>query len=467
MILPAARSSSSNARIWLFIICMLGAFISPGCTRHHDHAVVVWAWDIAAAALQKLVPGFERSHPGQHVVVRDLGNSQVYERGMAGCAAGGIGMPDVYMLENSNAEAFWARFPAAFVDLSQYGAQDLVSSFPAFKWTELTAGPKILAIPWDAGPVIVFYRRDLYAQAGIDPAQIQTWDDFLEAGKKMLAATHNRVRMGTIARGVDDEWFRMLASQNGSFYFDPSGQNITINSPGCVQALDTVKKLCDAGILASGGWTEQVQNIKSSTVAGALYGAWFEGSIRNNAPDEAGKWGVYLMPAMRRGGPRAANIGGSALAIPTSSAHKDVAYAFIRYAVAERASQVEMLQDDGLVPAYLPALDDPYVREPVKYWGNQPIWQLILGTLKEIPSTRATEFFAECRPIVATVVGDYLDGRYPSAQACLDEAAQQLSEATGLPSNVHPSPGPPQPPAAPVSPGPLSGDSPPPRRFGP
>lgn len=415
----------------LGLVMFLGFTLAQNPSLRGD--ITVWSWDIAAKALEAVVPSFNRLYPNIRVRVVDLGNQQVFDRGLAGCAAGGVDLPDVYSVENNEAEVFWSRFPNCFTDLTNFGADQLRSSFPEFKWTELTVGNRIFALPWDSGPVVIFYRRDLYRQAGIDPNRIETWDDFIAAGRRMLQATQGRVRMGTIANGQDDEWFRMLANQNGCFYFNNEGTAVTVNQPGCVRALETIKKLVDAGIVAFGGWNEQIQYIRAGTVASAMFGAWYEGTIRTNAPDQAGQWGVYLMPASQRGGVRAANLGGSALAIPASSRNKDAAWAFVRHALATTEGQITMLRNYGLVPSYLPALEDPYLRQPQAYWGNQPIWDLILGTLGRIPPARGTQFFQEARQIMTVVQADFLAGRYRTAREALDAAARQISRATGLP----------------------------------
>ncbi len=59
--------------------------------------------------------------------------------------------------------------------------------FPDFKRTELEVGDAAYAMPWDSVRPW-FYRRDFYKNAGIDPASIKTWDDFIAAGKKISAA---------------------------------------------------------------------------------------------------------------------------------------------------------------------------------------------------------------------------------------------------------------------------------------
>ena len=108
--------------------------------------------------------------------------------------------------------------------------------------------------------------------------------------------------------------------------------------------------------------------------------------------------------------------------------------AFIDYVLATTQGQVGMLENYGLVPSFLPALDDPYVQEGVAYWGDQPIWEDILATLGEIPQARGTQYFQEARTIVTATLSQYLtEGAYDSAQAAMDNAAEQIAGATGLP----------------------------------
>lgn len=414
-------------------LLLLGSAAPLAAAQNTDISgdITVTAWDVAAEALQGLVAGFNEEYPNVNVTVEDLGNQQAYDRGLAGCAAGGADLPDVYAVENNEAEVFWNRFPNCFTDLSTLGAADLREEFPDFKWTELMLGDQIFAIPWDSGPVVTFYRRDLYEQAGINPDDIETWDDFIAAGQRLDEATGAKMLWFDFS---DDGVWRELANQNGCFYFDDAGETITVNQPGCVAAMETMKKLYDAEVAAIVDWNGALQAIQNDTLAGAVFGGWYVGTIQSNAPDQAGNWGVYPMPASEAGGVRAANLGGSALAIPASSDNPEAAMAFIRYALATTEGQVGMLESSGLVPSYLPALDHPYVQEGLPYWGGQAIWQEILGTLGEIPPARGTQYFQEARQIVTNTLSQYLTANaYDSAQSAMDNAANQIAGATGLP----------------------------------
>lgn len=395
--------------------------------------LTVWVWDINKPALESTIASFQAMHPGVQVVVEDVGNQNAYDRGLAGCAAGGLDLPDVYLVENNEAQVFWSTFPDCFLDLRQFGAGDLKPLFPEFKWAELMAGEGIHAIPYDSGPTAMFYRRDLYEAAGIDVNAIETWDDFIAAGQAMNAATNGAVKMGTVAKGQDDEWFRMLANQAGCFYFDNAVTAVTVAQSGCVTALETLKRLYDADVLAVGGWVEQIQRFQNNVAGSAFFGSWYGGVIQAEAPDQAGLWGAYLTPALTPGGVRASNLGGSALAIPASSRNPQLAYDFIVNALANEENQLNILFNYGLTPSLLPLLSSPAIDQGVDFFGGQAIWSLILGSLGDVPPVAGSQFFQEAREVMIVTVNDYLDGRHASAQVALDQAARQISQATGLP----------------------------------
>ncbi len=411
----------------------LGFAMSPAGALAQSGEITVWSWNIAASSLESTIAGFNEQYPDVTVTVEDLGNQQVFDRTLAGCAAGGSGLPDVLSIENHEAEIFWAQFPDCFTDLRTLGyTEEIASGFPEFKRTELEVDDKAYAMPWDSGPVAMFYRRDYYENAGVDPETIETWDDFIEAGKAIAEANDNVVMTNADLNG-DTEWFRMISNEQGCGYFSQDGSAITVNQPACVEALDVVKSMVDEGIMTAANWDEKIQNNTAGTVASQMYGGWYEGTVRSASPDLAGKWGVYTMPSMTADGAHAANLGGSSLAIPSNSDNKEAAWAYVNYTLGTNEGQVTMLKEYGLVPSLLSALDDPYVQEGLDYWGGQPVWETILGTLDDVVPSRGTPFFGDADSIMQDVQTSYLNGGYESAQAALDDAASQIELVTGLP----------------------------------
>lgn len=395
--------------------------------------ITIWSWNTAANALKATVAGFNKQHPDIKVTVQDLGNQPTYDKSIAGCAAGGEGLPDIVSIENGEAENYWSQFPDCFVDLTTlgYSAADQ-KKFPDFKRTELEVDGKAYAMPWDSGPVAMFYRRDFYEKAGVDPAGIKTWDDFIAAGKKIQDANPG-VKMTNADLNGDSEFFRMIANEQGCAYFAADGGAITVNQPACVATMTKIKEMNDAGIMSAADWAGKITNNTAGTVATQMFGGWYEGSVRTESPDGKGKWGVYLMPSLSADGPRAANLGGSALAITSVSQNKEAAYAFLQYALETNEGQITMLREFGLVPSLISALDDPYVAQGQPYWGDQAVWKDILSTLPKVVPSRGTPFQSDAEAIVRAVQAKYLAGGYADAKAALDDAANQIASATGLP----------------------------------
>ena len=409
------------------------ALLGSGPAAAQSTEITIWSWNVAASALKSTLEGFNKKYPDIKVTVEDLGNNQVFDKTLAACAAGGDGLPDIVTIENFEAELFWSRFPDCFTDLTALGyTAEMQALFPDFKRTELEVDGVAYAMPWDSGPVAMFYRRDFYEKAGVDPSSIKTWDDFLAAGKKVMEANPGTVMAQADFNG-DSEWFRMIANEQGCGYFSTDGQNITINQPACVATLEKLKEMKDAGIITAAIWDEKIQANTAGKTASQMNGAWYEGTIRSGSPDLSGKWGVYLMPSLTADGPRAANLGGSSLAISEASQNKEAAWKFVEYALTTNEGQVAMLKSFGLVPSLLSAIEDPFVKEPQPYWDGQTVWSDILTTLPKIVPSRGTAFRFDAESIYRAAQTKYFANGYPDAKAALDDAAKQIEAATGLP----------------------------------
>ncbi len=414
--------------------CATGALTAAAGVAWAETEVTAWSWGSAAPGLEATVAGFNERHPDIKVSVEKNGYSDVKSRVLAACAAGGAGLPDIFQFQNVEMELITAQFPDCAADLVPLGFNtDAQSAFPEFKLFALRDGDRMLGMPWDSGPVMMFYRRDFYENAGLSPDDIETWDDFIEAGKKIQAANPGVTMINDNLNG-GAEFFRIIGEEQGCGYFSNDGSTITMAQPGCVAALEVIGRLNREGLVAAANFGEKLQNNAAGIVATQMSGAWMEGPVRNNAPeDQSGKWGIYEMPTVTPGGSRAANFGGSLLAIAGNSDQKEAAYAFLAYALGTTEGQITMLKDQGLVPSLTSALDHPYVSEPSEFWGGQTIWKTVLDRLEKITPINGTEFFSDADQIMIATQTAFLNGEFDSAQDALDHAARQVSFATGLP----------------------------------
>ena len=68
--------------------------LGSGPANAQSGEITIWSWNIAASSLKATVAGFNKQFPDVKVTVEDLGNQQVFDKTLAGCAAGGKSCED-------------------------------------------------------------------------------------------------------------------------------------------------------------------------------------------------------------------------------------------------------------------------------------------------------------------------------------------------------------------------------------
>ena len=169
-------------------LSMIAALSLTGCgggggskEAESDNTITVWAWDVALKQLQASAEKFQETHPDVEFQFEEMGTDQIYTK-LATTLSTGKGLADVILIEGEQVSGYANKYPEGFADMSDIVNPD---DFLPVKIGEVSANGKIVGFPWDAGPVALFYRRDYFEQAGVNAEDIKTWDDFIEAGKKV------------------------------------------------------------------------------------------------------------------------------------------------------------------------------------------------------------------------------------------------------------------------------------------
>jgi len=300
----------------------------------------------------------------------------------------GVGAPDISQLQLREAPRY--SITQKLTDLTPL-ASKYANAFPPSFWDNCLHNGKVYAIPWDMGPCAVFYKTRIFEQYGIQPDTIETWDDFIEAGKTLLEQSQGKIKLFVLPTGSMDVMFEILLQQNGGQIFDEEGR-IAINSPQVRDVIDLLRRFLESGVTAN------VQSfshafyaaIRSDMVATFPLAAWFGGTIKDYAPDMAGQWGVFRLPAQKPGGLRTSNLGGSVLVIPDQCTQKEAAWAFIEYTLCTPEAQIEQYRNFDLFPGLLSTHQDPFFDEPDPYFSNQPVRRLFSQDIFQIPTLNYT-----------------------------------------------------------------------------
>src|SRR5699024_8436239 len=202
--------------------------------------ITVWSWNEAADALDAAVEGFNEEYPDVDVTVEKIGHDDVNDKLTTGLASGGgSGLPDVVTLESDSIDTYINKFPEGFVNLSEAGFDQYEGDFSKSKVDPAkNEEGDFIAMPWDMGPVGVFYRKDYFEKADVDPDSIKTWDDYIEAGEKIKDETDAKM---TFVEDDQNRYRAMLNEQGGS-YFDEDGK-ITVNSEESLNVMSALEEM--------------------------------------------------------------------------------------------------------------------------------------------------------------------------------------------------------------------------------
>ncbi|WP_457030419.1 ABC transporter substrate-binding protein [Kitasatospora sp. P5_F3] len=396
--------------------------------------ITVWSWQGPAAQLKALLPEFNKTYPDIKVTVEDIGNPAIWDKITTGMAAGGSGLADVLHIGVDYLPGYVEKFPNGLADLGPLGATKHKDAFAQGLWQTVAPKGRVNALPWEANSGGFYYRADLFEKAGVDVESLQTWDEVIEAGKKLKAAT------GAHLLGIDKpasqpdaaNFFQLLLQLQGKFFFDLDGA-ITLDSPEAVTALTLIKKMNDAGLVSdlSGGWSALENSIKQGTAAVLPWPTWFGGIIEGLVPQEAGKWKVRLPPAVRRGGATAATVNSTHLAIAGSSKQQAAAWTFIEYVLTKPSSQVAIYRGKGIAPALMAAYEDSVFHEPSAFFSGQKKGEIFLAALKApSPAFNYSADYARALKVVTDAQTKVLLKGADPAEV-LKQAADQLAQQTG------------------------------------
>ncbi len=217
----------------------------------------------------------------------------------------------------------------------------LTSFYPAFMENSQTGG-KTYGIPFQRSTPVLYWNKEAFAEAGLDPeTPPSTWEETIEFGKKLVKkdADGNVSRWGVrIPSSGFPYWlFQGLTTQNDVILANSEGNETNFDDPAVVEALQYLIDLNkEHGVMAPGiiEW-------------GATPKAFFEGqtammwtstgnltNVRNNAPFD---FGVALLPANKR---RGAPTGGGNFFIfrEADDEQKKAAFDFVKWITAPKQS---------------------------------------------------------------------------------------------------------------------------------
>ncbi len=279
-------------------------------------------------------------------------------------------VPDMTMVNDDIAGYFGDA--DRFVDLNTLGAASLKRQYLDWKWQAgSTPDGKLLGFPLDTGPSAMYYRHDLFTQAGF-PAEpddvaraVSTWDDYFAFGQELMKALPGKYLISDAKRV-----FTYSMAQEPRKYLDRQGKFIGDQAhvqQAWARAIKSVQLRLTAGFFDNGaasGNIDQHAAWNADIELTLINASWGTSEIKESAPKTAGAWRICRSP----GG--AGNQGGSFITITSACPQPDKAFEIISW-LLNPDNQARNYVDAGLFPSAPAAFSDPRSAAPDPFFGGQ------------------------------------------------------------------------------------------------
>jgi multiple sugar transport system substrate-binding protein len=294
-----------------------------------DDVVRFWSVGREAETARDLVQEFMRNHPDIQVEVQQLPWTAAHEKLLTAYA--GEALPDLCQLGNTwvpEFEALNALEPLdPFIARSSLPLDDY---FPEFLNANRIDGV-LYGVPWYVDTRLLYYRRDLLAQAGFDapPTNWSEWTEMLGAIKKMVGAR----RYSILLPLNEFEQLLVMALQQPSELLRDNGRYGNFRSADFRRALEYFYGMFERD------WAPRMTNTQISNVwdefGNGLFsfymsGPWNIAEFQKRLPPALkDAWMTAPMPGPN--GPGVSSAGGASLVIFKTSQLKEQAWQLAQY----------------------------------------------------------------------------------------------------------------------------------------
>ncbi|WP_159619714.1 ABC transporter substrate-binding protein [Arthrobacter zhaoguopingii] len=385
--------------------------------------------------MDKVVDLWNEENPDIQVEVQTgpNGNSGTYQNFFNQLQAGNA--PDLGQIEYDALPNFRVQDGLENIAACE-NVSDAEDQFVDWTWGQVTFGEDdaVYAVPQDSGPMAMFYRKDLFEQAGIEVPT--TWEEYAAAAEEIKAQGSY---ITNFPRG-DVNWFAGNVWQAGGQWFsnDDEGWDVNLTGEESEQVANYWQGLLEKDQVStlpsfSDEWNASFNEGDQWTWISAVWGA---STLATGAPDTSGKWAVAPMPQWEDGGTAAGNWGGSSTAVLKGSEHPYEAAQFALWLNTDPEALALANELGGLYPAAKSATDLEAFSGGVEYFGGQKIYDVFAEASSNVDPNftwgpTMTQTYTDVSDGFGKAIGG--DGTLMDALASGEEATVESLKSQSIP----------------------------------
>jgi len=316
-----------------------------------------------------------------------------------------------------------------FIDQMEDGEAFVADFFPAFLLNSVDEDGVVWSIPFQRSTPILYYNKDLFAEAGLDPEQPPRSLEELIEFADLLTTDDRWGFMLPIAGGFPIWLYQSFAIAHGQNLVEESPAEVYFNTPEGLAALQAINDLGNLyGVMPAGGtaWGETPEAFTAGRAAMIYHTTGSLTSILNNAPFEVGTGFLASGPANEDGTGYGAPTGGGNLYIFNDPNRSEAKLEAIWNWVMFLASP-EIQSDWGAATGYIAARQSAWELDPLASLVEEfPQYAVARDQLaysqKEFSSYRTIDI----QGIINTTLSGIISGDVTDAAAALATAQAQI-----------------------------------------
>jgi len=399
-------------------------------------------------AYEQARPAFEKRH-GVKLDLQNVHGEAVTNRLRAAYWAG-LDLPDVVEVEISVAGSFF-RGPEdgiLFTDLTDFltrpdpadpRRRPLMDRIVKTRLSPYTHRGRIYGLPHDVHPVMLAYRADLFRELGIDPNQLQTWDDFVREGRR-VTLREQRYLLNLDKSGsscVEILLFQRTEPNSPAGYFDADGTLIMDNDKAVDLLTWYVPLLVGPDrIAASPGMFGQAfaQATQDGYTMCSFCPDWKTWGFQHDIPQLSGKMKLMPLPAWKPGGRRTSTWGGTMLGITRGCRDRKLAWKLAEHMYMDANDLGDRFRELNILPPFKDAWSNPAFHERRPYWSGQRLGTEYIRLAEQVPPQFGSPFLqlakSKMGEVLASCISAYRPGRTDELRTFvrrrLKEAADEI-----------------------------------------
>lgn len=387
--------------------------------------VSIWARDSQSAFMNTLAEEFNASQDDVQVEVTLVPAAEFVQK--FGTAAAGGNAPDIASMDLVYAPYFASVGALADITdrVEELSYKDDLS--PGHVAQGQYEG-KTYALPFTGDVSVMYYNKDLFRAAGLDPEQPPTTMAEVQAAAEAIAAIGDGsygFAFSGACGGCNIFSMTPYVWASGGNVLSDDGTEALLDSTEVTDTMTMYRDMWDGGVMPELVQSDSGSNAGDAFKAGKVgifnWGNFFLSSLTD--PTEGAKfdWGLALIPGAEAG-QSASFAGGDDIAITAGAKNPDGAWAFLEWVTGEDGQQV--IADAGVIPTRLDLIDDIYVTEDERY----EVFADALAVGKVPYSVIENELFNDPNGVWSTMIQEAVfgPGSVTDAQAKAQDAAQAL-----------------------------------------